>query len=126
MKKSGVAPMPGGSSLLVIFSVLCLTVFALLTLTTVQAEQRLSQRAARSVTDYYAADLQAQTILARLREESAHGEGEEVTYTCPISEDQELLVRVYLEGGDYEILCWQSRNIEDWQEDTTLDVWDGN
>ena len=36
-------PMVGGSSLLVIFAVLCLTIFTLLTLSTVQADTRLSE-----------------------------------------------------------------------------------
>ena len=46
----------GGSSLLVIFAVLCLTVFALLALSTVQADGRLSQKTAQAVAEYYDAD----------------------------------------------------------------------
>ena len=42
-------PAVGGSSLLVIFAVLCLTVFALLGLSTVQAGQRLSNASAEAV-----------------------------------------------------------------------------
>ena len=56
-------PTVGGSSLLVIFAVLCLTVFALLTLSTVQANGRLSDRSAQAVLDYYQADTQAERIL---------------------------------------------------------------
>ena len=52
-------PAVGGSSLLVIFAVLCMTVFAVLSLSTVLAEQRLSETAAESVAAYYRADLQA-------------------------------------------------------------------
>ena len=57
----------GGSSLLVIFAVLCMTVFALLSLSSVQAERRLADAATQSVVSYYEADLQAEIILARLR-----------------------------------------------------------
>ena len=39
-------PTVGGSSLLVIFAVLCLTVFALLSLSTVQAEKRMADASA--------------------------------------------------------------------------------
>ena len=39
------APMVGGSSLLVIFAVLCLTVFAMLSLTQAQADRRLPETA---------------------------------------------------------------------------------
>ena len=61
------APVVGGSSLLVIFSVLCLTVFALLCLAQVQAGGRLSKASAEAVAAYYRADAQAQEILAHLR-----------------------------------------------------------
>ena len=59
-------PAVGGSSLLVIFAVLCLTVFALLSLSTVQADGRLSEAAVASVAAYYEADCRAEEILARL------------------------------------------------------------
>lgn len=60
-------PAVGGISLLVAFAVLCLTIFALLSLTTVRADVRLADASADAVTEYYAADCQAQEILARLR-----------------------------------------------------------
>ena len=53
-------PAVGGVSLLVVFAVLCLTVFALLSLSTVRADARLSEASAQSVADYYAADCEAQ------------------------------------------------------------------
>ena len=73
-------PALGGSSLLVAFAVLALTVFALLSLSTVRADVRLGDAAAAAVKGYYEADVQAQEILARLRggetpvEVTAHGE----------------------------------------------------
>ena len=45
-------PVIGASSLLVIFAVLCLTIFALLSISTVQANGRLRDHAAKAVTDY--------------------------------------------------------------------------
>ena len=45
-KQKVTLPAIGGSSLLVIFAVLCLTVFALLSLSTVQADNRLSDASA--------------------------------------------------------------------------------
>lgn len=67
-KREGMAPPAlGGSSLLVAFAVLALTVFALLSLSTVQADVRLADASAQAVTDYYAADVTAQEVLARLR-----------------------------------------------------------
>ncbi|MBD5133272.1 MAG: hypothetical protein HDT38_02190 [Clostridiales bacterium] len=67
-KREGMAPPAlGGSSLLVAFAVLALTVFALLSLSTVRADVRLADASAKAVEDYYAADVKAQEILARLR-----------------------------------------------------------
>lgn len=67
-KREGMTPPAlGGSSLLVAFAVLALTVFALLSLSTVQADVRLADASAQAVSDYYAADCEAQEILARLR-----------------------------------------------------------
>ena len=60
-------PIVGGSSLLVIFAVLCLTVFALLGLSTMQAGTRLSQTTMQAVSAYYQADCQAEEVFARLR-----------------------------------------------------------
>ena len=45
-------PAAGGTSLLVVFAVLCLTVFALLSLATVQADERLAMASAQAVKDY--------------------------------------------------------------------------
>ena len=60
-------PAVGGSSLLVIFTVLCLTIFALLGLETVRADCRLTDAAAQSVASYYSADAQAESIVSVLR-----------------------------------------------------------
>ena len=48
-RRDSFPPAVGGSSLLVIFAVLCLTVFALLGLATVQANSRLSDASAQTV-----------------------------------------------------------------------------
>ena len=127
-------PAVGGSSLLVIFAVLCLTVFALLGLSTVQADGRLSDASAEAVSAYYAADCQAEAILARLRagdlpsgvEETVTPEGRTCAYTCPISDTQTLAVEVRLEGTDYTVLRWQAVSTADWAADETLDLWDGD
>ena len=123
-------PAVGGSSLLVIFAVLCLTVFALLSLSTVQADGRLGDAAAAAVSDYYRADCQAETVLAQLRQ-GQMPEGVTVrdgvcSYTCPISDTQELAVEVYLEGTDYTVLRWQAVPTAQWQPDDGLELWTGD
>lgn len=136
-KQTELSPPPvGGASLLVVFAVLCLTVFALLSLSTVRANGRLSETSAQAVADYYAADCAAQEVLARLRA-GEEPEGVEfegfgelcASYACPISDQQELRVEVRfpdpLDLDNYEIVCWRAVPVGQWENDDGLDVWDG-
>jgi len=127
-------PAVGAVSLLVSFAVLCLTVFALLSLTTVRADQRLEETSAQAVRDYYAADLEAQAILSRLRSGvqseqvtiQSDSSGTYASYACPISDTQELQVELELgEEGAYRVLRWQVVPVGEWELDETLDLWDG-
>lgn len=135
-------PAIGGASLLVVFAVLCLTVFALLSLTTVQADVRIADASAKAVTDYYAADRKAQEVLACLRtgaptpEDVPVGWSNDLSgnwveriyyYTIPITDRQDLEVEVAigLDRADYEILRWQAVSSGEWEIDETLDLWDG-
>lgn len=122
-------PVVGGSSLLVIFAVLCLTIFALLALSGAQANERLADAAVQSVSDYYQADCQAEQILAQLRQgDRPQGVQEQdgiYTYSCPISDTQALEIAVELDGSSYHILRWQAVSTAEWQPDDDLAVWDG-
>ena len=123
-------PAVGGSSLLVIFAVLCLTVFALLGLSGVQAGGRLSDASAQAVTAYYEADCRAEEILSALRQgtvpEGVEQEEDGVyAYTCPISDTQALEVRVRVNGADWTVLRWQAVSTARWEADESLDLWDG-
>ncbi len=133
-------PAIGGTSLLVVFAVLCLTIFALLSLATVQANRRLADASNQAITDYYAADCQAQEILARLRRgevpEGVDLEGDCASYVCPISDTLELQVRVQLdwllldmepdEHCGYTVLRWKTAPSGNWQGDDGLELWDGD
>ncbi len=126
---SGTTPPIGGSSLMVIFAVLCLTVFALLSLSTVEADARLSQKNADHVSSYYAAEVEAEEILAALRRGTIP-EGVQVSenvysYSTKISDNRELSVKVQLDGSEYTILQWQSVYSSEWVPDDSIDVWDG-
>lgn len=125
-------PVVGGSSLLVIFAVLCLTVFALLGLSTVQAGGRLTQTTAQAVSAYYQADCQAEELFARLRGgEMPEGvnpcgcSGEGYTYSCPISHTQQLCVELHVDDEAWTVVRWQAESIADWEADESLNVWDG-
>lgn len=125
------SPIIGGSSLLVIFAVLCLTVFALLSLSTAQAEKRLIDASAQAVAGYYDADSAAEAILAQLRAgETPEGVtargGGRYQYSCPISDSQTLGVEVQIQGGAYQVLRWQAVSSLDWQADEEMNVWNGD
>ena len=119
----------GAASLLTVFAVLCLVIFALLSLSTVSANERLSEASRASVEAYYAADCRAEAILADIRAgetpEGVELRGDTYSYTCPISETQTLAVTVRAEGDNYEILRWQAVSTVDWVSDDSLPVWDG-
>ena len=131
MRKDNLSlPAVGLSSLLVIFAVLCLTVFTLLSVSTVSAHQRLAQNSRQAITDYYQADSQAEEILAKLRSgevpQGVTREGNQYTYSCPISDTQTLVVRVEVVGENYQILRWQAISTENWEAEDKLPVWDGD
>ena len=138
-KREGFAPPAlGGSSLLVAFAVLALTMFALLSLSTVRADVRLGDAAAEAVKGYYEADCKAQEVLACLRGGKPVPDDVEVnsqdrgfmwtalySYAVPISDTQELQVEVRLEGEGWTVLRWQSARSGDWELEEELELWDG-
>lgn len=106
----------GSSSLLVVFLVLCLVIFAVLTLTSAQSDYRFSERLADRRTAYYTACNQAEEQIAAL---DAAGDlkdmSESRSFQVPISERQALFVELSpdTEGG-YVISAWQTVNTGDW------------
>ena len=128
MKKLS-APSTGAASLIVIFTVLCMTVFSLLSLSSALADRRLSDAAAGSVQAYYEADAQAEALFARLRAGEVPPQvqvsGTAYTYTCPVSEQQQLQVQLLRENNTWTVLQWQLTVTETESQDADLPVWDG-
>lgn len=127
MKKKTLPLSPvGAGSLLAAFAILCLTVFALLSLTTAHREQRLSDSAHRAVTGYYEADYQAQEIFARLRNGELPAQvrlsDDIYSYQIPISRYNRLEVALKETGAGWSILRWQLV-AETPEEDQPLGVW---
>ncbi len=120
----------GAVSLITVFAVLCLVVFALLSLSTAQADTRLSDKAAAATYGYYTADTEAEAILARLRAGEVPTsvtvtERGTYRYGCPISDTQLLAVEVAVGKNHYTILRWQALSTAEWVADDSLLVWDG-
>ena len=129
-KKTLSLPAVGIGSLLTVFAVLCLTVFALLSVTTVLSDCRLSQKSMAAVTGYYEADCRAEEILAQLRAgslpEGVTQEDGVYAYQCAVSDTQSLCVRVRISGNGYEVLQWQTVSTVNWQANDKIPVWDGH
>lgn len=131
MKRGG--GVSGAVSLVMIFCVLCLAVFAVLTLATADREAKLAEMTAQNAADYYEADRRAVEVAAALqRGESVSADitvtwsGDVASFTVPIGEDQSLdaAVRVQV-GKPCEILRWRTVYTGAWEPDEYLNVWDG-
>ena len=110
--KSQRHPLVGGASLIVVFAVLCLVVFAILMLTTENSARRLSQVSAEAVQAYYEADTRAEYTAAAIKngDVPAHVtvEGNRYSYCETISDTRYLYVELELREGEWVILRWQS------------------
>ena len=131
MRRSG--GVSGAVSLVMIFCVLCLAVFAVLTLATADREARLSEMTARSAADYFSADFDATAIVAALRNGSlSEGadveitwEGDTASFLFPVSDSLGLDVAVSVRDGECEILRWQTVYTGSWEPDRYLKLWNG-
>lgn len=142
-KKSGSSI--GASSLLVIIVVLCLVCFAALSITSANADLRLSQKLAERTSSYYGACNEAQitlknlcVILSSIYEESSNEEEynqkikesltDSLSFSCPINENQILQVSVSPlypsnASGDFlKITSWQIVNTTSLDLDKSLPV----
>ena len=140
----------GSSLLLVIFLILCLVMFAVLSVTTARNNYLISEREAERVTSKTAADNASEEILASLAslcEKAAASSSEEITtsagdvlveieqaesghtvfsWEIPFSDTQALSVSVDLasldEPDEYTITSWQSVTTADWSSTETIKV----
>lgn len=112
----------GITSIIFIFIVLCLSVFALLSVNSARQSLASVQRSADAVTRYYAADSSAQLWIHQVKAEGPTGE-DVLEREFPISDSQTL--RVALDGATFEILSYQVVNNEVLEIDDSLQVWQG-
>ena len=132
MKRSG--GVSGAVSLVMIFCVMCLAVFAVLTLVTADREAKLSEVTARNAAEYYQADYNATVIVAALQKGNPiptdldvdiMRDGDTASFLLPIGDSLGLDVAVSVHDGACEVLRWQTVYTGDWEPDLFLDLWDG-
>lgn len=123
-------PAAGGSSLLVIFGILAMTVFALLSLTSALARQRLAEHSLEAVSAYYEADNRAEAVFAALRAGELPPEvaqaGNVYSFSCEISENQQLMVELKEQMGTWSVVRWQAVPGSTETDTEALPVWDGS
>lgn len=139
----------GGSSIIMIFAVLCLTVFAALTLMSSKSELNLALRYTDSIKNYYKADGEASKFTAALQSAKSINEmiiiagdygasvetlttagGEtyyDINYHTGIDEKQNLTVRLKAmprssEGFSLNILAWIPVYTDEWSSGTGLNL----
>ena len=122
----------GGATLLMLFAVLCLTVFAVLSLISAKSQSALVQKSADAVTAYYQADTRAAEIYDEVAagnlssvKTQASAAGTSYTYSVKIDDNQELQVALTENNGKLAIVTWKVCATGDWNIDEHLDVWDG-
>ncbi|MPM23691.1 hypothetical protein SDC9_70165 [bioreactor metagenome] len=125
MNKKGSSPLGVGIiTIFIILVILCLTTFAVLTLSSARADLRLSHINADTVTAYYEADARAAGFYADFKS----GSESELEKTLPITDTQSLYLHLARrEDGGVAILAWQViASNDELTLDDALGVWDGS
>lgn len=123
----------GLSTVLLIFVVLCLVIFAVLSLSTARADLQMSQKIAERTTAYYKAQSlaykQVRAIDEELSEQYNGSQKEEIrSFTQPIDENQQIKVELQIrkpekEGDSFcRIIGWETQQTTEWKADTGLPV----
>ena len=131
----------GSASIVLVFAVLCLAIFAVISLVPAMTEQTLIERELSLVNSFYAADTLAEKVLAEIivADEiptSVRGidvfadwdwelMAEVVSFSTPVTDTRELSVTVKIGDDSYEILAWHMVDIGLWEIDDFLNVWQG-
>ena len=133
----------GSASVLMIFAVLCLTVFSALSLVTAVSEKNTADHFAASAAQYYEADAAAIEIKEGLADAlkagsspaaaaqaagavySDTGRGTLFSYGVPLADgiSQLSVVLLYRDGG-LQNITWEKTSTDEWSPDTGIQVWD--
>ena len=134
----------GSASIIMIFAVLCLTVFSTLSFVTANQEREQAEKSALAMQQYYAADwqceeqyeqiyqkLRAGIAVEQLQQEldvqvTKQGSLYYITYAADIDENQQLQVRLAVsQDGNIHTEQWKAAAVQQQEYDDTLAVWDG-
>ena len=122
-----------------IFIVLCLVTFSVLSLGNAKREDALSRRSADSVQEYYRADAAGEAFLQLADQALLKGDKDSLmpylqsasgTYCTDVAMNAGQALRVELaldwEQKTYQVLSWKVYHQEDYEIDQSIPVWSGN
>jgi hypothetical protein len=131
----------GGAIAALLFAVLYLTVFTLISYAAARNAKAAADREAALVKGYYEADARAGLILAEIAEAGtipASVRGVEIAagydeadgartaeFSLFVAEGRELYVKAAFYEDSLVILSWLARDAEAWEADDSLPVWPG-
>jgi len=146
MGKSGIGV--GSASIVLVFAVLCLTVFSLITFVVAGNDKNLVDAKAALVTGYYEADALAELIYSDILAaadgsdsapipDTIHGvqlnrgfserfNTETIYFFCDISDAKALYVNLAVHNDSFDILSWRMYDKDEWESNDTTNVWTGD
>lgn len=127
-KKSSYPPINIGTSfMLVIFILLCMVIFAILSLSSALRDYDYSKQKADRTKSYYEACNEAEEIYANIEKEN-HTE-DSIEYSVPMNENEHLQVTLKHRSdteNNYFIHSWLQISTKEWTADPTLPVLGSN
>jgi len=140
MNKSGVGV--GSASIVLVFAVLCLTIFSLITYVVAGNDKALVDARISLVTEYYKADALAEEIVVNILASDMipdevlgvdiftrfdEGLGVDTVYFfCEISDIKALYINLVIRDDSYDILSWRLYDTDEWVFDGSMNVWTGD
>ena len=133
----------GSASIVMVFAVLCLTIFSVLSFVTANHERKLAEKTAEAVQQYYQADWKAEMYYEELEKQLQEGvsveslsgldmtvqamaEETQIQYAVPVDDAQELQVQLtVLPNRELQVKQWTVVAVKQWDYDETIPVWDG-
>jgi hypothetical protein len=143
----GGAPGLGGTPIIMVFAILCLTIFAALTLSTASSEYNLSSKYAESVSEYYNADAEGVRFVAAIKKSvgdeanadeyasaaeaigaavEKNDSGAVITRDIAVDDNQVLRIMLNADASGLRVVSWKIVYIGTWVADNTFNLWTGN
>ena len=115
----------GASFMLVIFIILCMVIFAVLSLSAAAKDYEYSQKNAHRTIEYYTANNLAEEKIAEIDRTLQPDSSGNIEFAVPINDSEILKVILEVHPQDtprYTILSWKQISTAGWSGDQTLPV----